>query len=43
MQNFTTTLRRELVERKRIFLPAGKARFTLIDVRDIGAVAAQVS
>jgi len=42
MQNFTTTLRRDLVERQRIFLPAGKARFTLIDVRDIGAVAAQV-
>jgi len=42
MQNFTTTLRRELVERKQIFLPAGDARFTLIDVRDIGAVAAQV-
>jgi len=42
MQNFTTTLRRELVERKRIFLPAGKAHFTLIDIRDIGAVAALV-
>ncbi|GHB72594.1 SDR family oxidoreductase [Persicitalea jodogahamensis] len=42
MQNFTTTLREDLVERKQIFLPADNARFTLIDVRDIGAVAAQV-
>jgi len=42
MQNFTTTLRADLVERKRIFLPAGKARFTLVDVRDIGQVAAAI-
>ena len=42
MQNFTTTLRPDLVERHRIFLPAGHARFTLIDVRDIGRVAAVV-
>ncbi len=42
MQNFTTTLREDLVERKQIYLPADNARFTLIDVRDIGAVAAQV-
>ena len=42
MQNFTTTLRDDLVERHRIFLPAGRARFTLIDVRDIGDVAAVV-
>lgn len=41
MQNFTTTLLNDVRERK-IFLPAGKARFTLVDVRDIGAVAAQV-
>jgi len=42
MQNFTTTLHHELVSKKRIYLPAGKAKFTLVDVRDIGAVAAHV-
>lgn len=42
MQNFTTTLRNDLVHNKRIFLPAGNAKFTLIDVRDIGAVAAKI-
>ena len=42
MQNFTTTLRADLVARHRIFLPAGRARFALIDVGDIGRVAALV-
>jgi len=42
MQNFTTTLRKDLVKNKQIFLPAGNAKFTLIDVRDIGAVAAAI-
>jgi len=42
MQNFTSTLHDELVRRHRIFLPAGKARFTLVDVDDIARVAAQV-
>jgi len=42
MQNFSTTLHDELVKHKRIFLPAGNAKFTLIDVTDIGAVAAKV-
>ena len=42
MQNFNTTLRPDLVERNLVYLPAGEARFTLIDVRDIGRVAAQV-
>lgn len=42
MQNFTTTLHKDLVERKQIYLPADNAKFTLIDVRNIGAVAAQV-
>ncbi len=42
MQNFTTTLRKDLVEHDRIFLPAGDARFTLIDVADLGRVAAKV-
>ena len=42
MQNFTTTLHPDLVARHRIFLPAGRARFALIDVDDIGRVAAVV-
>jgi len=42
MQNFTTTLHDDLVKNSRIFLPAGKAKFTLIDVRDIGEVAAVI-
>jgi uncharacterized protein YbjT (DUF2867 family) len=42
MQNFTTTLRNDLVHHKLIYLPAGRAKFTLIDVRDIGVVTASV-
>jgi len=42
MQNFTTTLRNDLVNKRQIYLPAGNAKFTLIDVRDIGSVAASV-
>ena len=42
MQNFTTTLRSDLVNKKLIYLPAGNAKFTLVDVRDVGAVAASV-
>lgn len=42
MQNFTTTLRNDLVNKKRIFLPAGNAKFTLVDVSDIGKVAAKI-
>ena len=42
MQNFTTTLRNDLVNKNQIYLPAGKARFTLIDVRDIGSVSAAI-
>jgi len=38
MQNFTTTLHKDLVNKRQIYLPAGKAKFTLIDVRDIGEV-----
>jgi uncharacterized protein YbjT (DUF2867 family) len=30
------------VNNKRIYLPAGNAKFTLIDIRDIGAVAANI-
>jgi uncharacterized protein YbjT (DUF2867 family) len=42
MQNFTTTLHKDLVNKQRIYLPAGHAKFTLIDVRDIGAVTASI-
>ena len=42
MQNFTTVLQKDLLDKKRIFLPAGDAKFTLIDVADIGKVAAAV-
>lgn len=42
MQNFTTSLRADIVKRDRIFLPAGQAKFNLIDVDDIGRVAAVV-
>jgi NmrA-like family len=42
MQNFTTTLHHDLIEKKQIFLPAGEAKFTLIDVRDIGEVTARI-
>jgi len=42
MQNFTTTLHFDLVNKHRIYLPAGRAKFTLIDVDDIGLVAAKI-
>jgi len=42
MQNFTTTLHADLVNKQRIYLPAGQAKFTLIDVDDIGSVAAKI-
>lgn len=42
MQNFTTTLRSDLVNKHRIYLPAGQAKFTLVDVDDIGLVASKV-
>jgi uncharacterized protein YbjT (DUF2867 family) len=42
MQNFTTTLHNDLVNFKQIYLPAGKAKFTLIDLRNVGEVAANV-
>ncbi len=42
MQNFTTTLRSELIQQHRIVLPAGNAKFTLIDIRDIGRVSAEI-
>ncbi len=42
MQNFLGPLHADLVERRRIFLPAGRARFTLIDTRDIARAAARI-
>lgn len=42
MQNFTTTLKSDLINKKQIFLPAGNVKFTLVDVKDIGAVAAKI-
>jgi len=42
MQNFTSTLHEELARRHRIFLPAGDARFTLVDVADVARVAALI-
>lgn len=42
MQNFTTTLQKDIVENRLIYLPAGKARFTIIDTKDVGAVCAAV-
>jgi len=41
MQNFTTTLRKDIREQDRIFLPAGKAPFNLVDTRDIARLAAE--
>ncbi|GAB2953384.1 NmrA family NAD(P)-binding protein [Hymenobacter coalescens] len=42
MQNFTSSLRDDLTSNHLIFLPAGQAKFTLVDVDDVGRVAAQV-
>jgi len=42
MENFTTTLHTDLAKEHKIFLPAGNAKFTLIDVTDIGKVAAKI-
>jgi uncharacterized protein YbjT (DUF2867 family) len=42
MQNLNTTHRAEIRERSEIYIPAGRARTSFIDARDIGAVAARV-
>tara|TARA_R110002050_G_scaffold260771_2_gene400638 strand:- start:1257 stop:2141 length:885 start_codon:yes stop_codon:yes gene_type:complete len=42
MQNFTTTLLKDIVDKQLIYLPAGKAKFNLIDVQDLGDAAAEV-
>jgi len=42
MQNFEADLREDLVKRHQVFLPAGKSKFNLIDVQNIGEVAADI-
>ncbi|WP_162342548.1 NmrA family NAD(P)-binding protein [Cyclobacterium salsum] len=42
MQNFTTILRNDILRKNRVYLPAGKAKFTLIDVNDLAAVAVEI-
>ncbi|WP_375561081.1 NmrA family NAD(P)-binding protein [Bernardetia sp. OM2101] len=42
MQNLTTTLNKDLQEKKEIYLPAGKAKFLWIDAQDIGKAIAVV-
>lgn len=42
MQNFTTTLRDDIVTEDEIYLPAGEAKFTVVDLADVGKVAASV-
>ncbi len=42
MQNFIGSLNNDLINKHRIYLPAGNAKFTLVDVADVGAVAATV-
>lgn len=42
MQNFTTTLLPDIQNKNLIYLPAGKAKFTLVDLRDVGAAGAAV-
>jgi uncharacterized protein YbjT (DUF2867 family) len=42
MQNFLTTLKKDLVEKNEIVLPAGEAKFTLVDLADVGEVGAKV-
>ncbi len=42
MQNFSTTLSKDLKIKNKIYLPAGNTKFTLVDVTDIGEVAAKI-
>jgi len=42
MQNFTTTLRNDLVKHQIIYLPAAHAKFTIIDLVDVGNVTANI-
>ncbi len=42
MQNLSTFYAQDIAQRDEIFLPAGKGRTAFVDVRDIGAAAAEV-
>lgn len=42
MQNLTTTLLHEIQTENKIFIPAGKLKFTWVDARDIGLVGAHI-
>ncbi|MBO1738004.1 hypothetical protein [Leifsonia sp. TF02-11] len=42
MQNLSTTYAKEIRDRGKIFVPAGRSHTAFIDARDIGAVAAAV-
>jgi uncharacterized protein YbjT (DUF2867 family) len=42
MQNFLTTLKIDLVEKNEIYLPAGKAKFTIVDLVNVGEVGAKI-
>jgi uncharacterized protein YbjT (DUF2867 family) len=42
MQNLTTTLVKDIREKNRIYLPAGKGKFLWVDVSDIGLAIAKV-
>ena len=40
MQNLTTSLHKDIKEKREIILPAGKAKFNWVDIKDIGEAAA---
>lgn len=40
MQNLTTTLIEDIIEKRRIILPSGKAKFNWIDIKNIGETCA---
>lgn len=40
MQNLTTTLLKDIQEKRKIYLPAGKAKFNWIDIENIGEISA---
>lgn len=42
MQNYIGSLNNDLANKHLIYLPAGNTKFTLVDVADVGAVAANV-
>jgi len=42
MQNLTTTLAKDIQQKRKIILPAGKAKFNWIDVENIGEVSARL-